>query len=610
MSLLVWLPMTKDLTQQGISDITVTNNGATLSTNGKLGKCYYFDGNAHYLQFSKSVGDLYSGDFSYAVWLKPTDDTRSIICSEYSSSGASGIAFELTASRQIRLYWNGSPDIYATGCVLPKDVWTHCAITRSGNVAKFYMNGILTYTYEGTLTNKTSTANIRLGDDYRGGTSVTYMGYMNDFRLYNHCLSAKEVEILSRGLVAHYPLSGGRGGIDNLIDYSKVTQANFTTLINRGKGSWNKLSLVTKDGYDCYLYDKSLSSTAFSSGAWYSLMKANTTYTYSAWIYFTASANFNFTSLGHFQVYNSNSTASDKSHEDIVADRIYEPSTISANKWTKIRITFTTNDLANSYFQIYPRYNIGANVGDLYFRDCKLEEGDHPTSWTPNPVDPEYTKMGYNSTTEYDVSGYENNMTKTGTITYISDSARYSVSSHFINGSYLMANQNSTEYLPKDSLTVNLWVKPSTWSNPISCTEGGGWNFEGNPVQFPCYISGVGYKVAASNVTGASLQDGKWHMLTGTYSSKDQQVKIYVDGVLKATTATGSSNNIGYASNRLIISGEAQSTTPASSGFVGEESDVRIYATALTADQVLDLYKSSASVANNGTLIGYEFIEN
>ena len=85
MSLLVWLPMTKDLTQQGLSDITVSNVGATLDNNGKLGKCYYFDGNAHYLEFSKTVGDLYSGDFSYAVWLKPTDDTRSIICSEYAA---------------------------------------------------------------------------------------------------------------------------------------------------------------------------------------------------------------------------------------------------------------------------------------------------------------------------------------------------------------------------------------------------------------------------------------------------------------------------------------------------------------------------------------------
>ena len=426
--------MTKDLTQQGISDITVSNNGVTLdNSNGKLGKCYYFDGNAHYLQFSESVGDLYSGDFSYAVWLKPTDDTRSIICSEYAAIGESGIAFELTVSRQLRLYWHGSPDIYATGCVLPKNVWTHCAITRSGNVAKFYMNGELKYTYTGTLSNRISTARIRLGDDYRGGTSVSYMGYMNDFRIYDHALSAKEVKELSKGLVVHYPLD------------------------NNG-------------------------------------------------------------------------------------------------------------------------------------------QGDDST---------------YTDTTVYDTSGYGNNMTKTGTITYTANSIKYSLSSHFINGSYLMATQNCGEYLPKDSLTVNLWIKPTTWGNPISCTESGGWNFEltTGGLQFVCYIYSVGYKAAKSTIEPSDLIDGEWHMLTGVLDRISQQIKFYIDGELAGTNNTGSTNSIGYANNRLIISGEAQSTTPTSSTFVGEESDVRIYATALSEDDIKELYQSAAHIDNHGNVYGYEFKE-
>ena len=49
------------------------------------------------------------------------------------------------------------------------------------------------------------------------------------------------------------------------------------------------------------------------------------------------------------------------------------------------------------------------------------------------------------------------------------------------------------------SIVVNAqneeYIKGS--SNPISCTEGGGWNFESsNGIRFPIYISGVGYKVA------------------------------------------------------------------------------------------------------------------
>ena len=235
MSLQVWLPLLGNLENHGVSDITVSNNGATVNANGKIGSCYYFNGSSQWLEYSKTVGDLYSGDFSYAIWLKPTDKTRGIIFSEYSSAGASNVAFELTASLQVRLYWNGSPDIYATNCTLTQDVWTHVAITRSGNVAKFYINGVLTYTYSGTLTNKTSTACIRMGDDYRGGTSVSYQGYMNDARLYNHCLSDKEVKEISRALVGHYKLN------DRFNSYTEVVNGYG----DLGTENWNNSSKIS-----------------------------------------------------------------------------------------------------------------------------------------------------------------------------------------------------------------------------------------------------------------------------------------------------------------------------------------------------------------------------
>lgn len=578
MSLLVWLPLTRDLTQQGTSDITVSNNGAAIYNSGKLGKCYYFDGNAHWLEFSKTVGDLYSRDFSYAVWLKPVDNTRGVICSEYSSSGSSNVTFELTAARVVRLYWAGSPDLSPSACTLTKDVWSHVAITRSGNVAKFYINGVLKYTYSGTLANKTTTAKIRLGDDYRGGTSVSYMGYMNDFRIYDHCLSPKEVELLSRGLVAHYTLTGNGRGVDNILAGTVQNETTYTYPSSSYSDKWSKKT---------------------------SIVPAASKYTLSFWAKSTVNGD---KIRSHY--YNPNTTTKCESNQGVVttsSDGLMDY-TLST-EWKKYWCVYTQNSTTATKTIIFPRMNSTAGSGTVSIKNVKFEEGDKSTSWLPNSADSAYDTLGYNNTIEYDCSGYQNNMTKAGTISYTSDSAKYSIASHFINGSYLMANQNCTDYLPKDAITVNLWVKPTTWANPISCTESGGWNFEGDPVKFPVYISGVGYKTAVSNVTGANLQDGKWHMLTGTFDSVAQEVKIYVDGVLKATTATGSSNGIGYASNRLIISGEAQSTTPASSGFVGEESDVRIYATALTADQIKELYQSGATITNSGALIGYELAE-
>jgi len=37
MALQVWLPLNGNLNNQGLSNVTVTNNGATVDNNGKIG---------------------------------------------------------------------------------------------------------------------------------------------------------------------------------------------------------------------------------------------------------------------------------------------------------------------------------------------------------------------------------------------------------------------------------------------------------------------------------------------------------------------------------------------------------------------------------------------
>jgi hypothetical protein len=46
MALRIWLPLNGSLENIGISDVTVTNNGATVDTAGKIGQCYYFNGSS------------------------------------------------------------------------------------------------------------------------------------------------------------------------------------------------------------------------------------------------------------------------------------------------------------------------------------------------------------------------------------------------------------------------------------------------------------------------------------------------------------------------------------------------------------------------------------
>ena len=155
------------------------------------------------------------------------------------------------------------------------------------------------------------------------------------------------------------------------------------------------LTYVTEDGYSCYkITGASTNGSMYASNNKDSLtfhLLANTQYTYSAWIKLTTtgsatSAVLNFNSLGHFSVKNANSTASDKTHEDVSNKRIYSPNTVSVNTWTKIQITFTTNSLAGSTFGVYPKYNLGSDY-TLFIREMKLELGNKATDWTPAPED-------------------------------------------------------------------------------------------------------------------------------------------------------------------------------------------------------------------------------
>jgi hypothetical protein len=57
-----------------------------------------------------------------------------------------------------------------------------------------------------------------LGNDGRSDTtSTSFKGYLNDFRIYDHCLSQKEIDDIYHTLILHYPLKGNYNARSNLI---------------------------------------------------------------------------------------------------------------------------------------------------------------------------------------------------------------------------------------------------------------------------------------------------------------------------------------------------------------------------------------------------------
>lgn len=213
----------------------------------------------------------------------------------------------------------------------------------------------------------------------------------------------------------------------------------------------------------------------------------------------------------------------------------------------------------------------------------------------------------------YDSSGLNNHMNIVGTPTISVDTARNIKCMYFIKNQYAMSPYLSNSgYLPRSSITVSLWMNYMTFSmNPISCTQSGGWNFNqptNGLLDFGIYITGSGYAHVYS-VTPVSSLKGQWHMITGTFDGNCS--KVYIDGVCESTNYIGTGLTMMYGSTaRLCIAAEANSTSPEATTYVGSISDVRIYGTALSADDIMDLYNRPISISKTGeTYIQGELLE-
>ena len=584
MSLRVWLPLTKDLRNQGLSDIIMNNHNATFDNNGKLGGCYYFNGNGQWIQFNSNLGSFYTGDWSLAVWLKPTDSTRGIILSEYSGTGASNIAVELLATRVVRVYWNGSPDInFNTAGAIPINTWTHLTVTRTGRIIKVYFNGELkeTYTHSSDLSNRTSACQPRIGDDYRGGSSVSYQGYMNDFRLYDHYLSPMEVKQISQGLILHYPLNRQGWGQENLItkydtsflSYPDGAVTLFSNQMNNGAqeivsningvskclhlhsngGRGRQYTTLGVDSGQIYTISVDYYSTNAQSAAWSAELNGGD-------YNWTVMSGANYTTPGKWQ-----------------------------------RLSYTIGPLTSEallYYFVYCK-----NGDDCYIRNVKIEKGSIATPWSPAPSDELADTMGLNSNIEYDTSGFNNNGTRTGTFSWTSDTPKYEVSTKITPNSNIQFTPMLTGAY---SWTIAAWIKPAVANN-----NGKVWfSVEQNTYwQITCYSNQLGIRDNSIGGTGTrknysfgTIAANTWVHLVATYDNGT--LKLYNNGVLQNT------NTVGGTYLNAMNNGRWGSAVEDGYYWNGQISDARIYATALSASDVLSLYQNSAYIDSNGNVYG------
>ena len=610
MSLRIWLPLTKDLRQQGLDNWIFNSYGTiTQPSTGKLGNCLKTEATGTI--YNNNISLTLKGNFSIGYWLRIDASQASynnFFSLDYDGNHYCGMCYNNVANSgtigwHVRVDINGTAtnifDRYAfTG--LTTGQWYHIGLTmENGTTCKMYLNGVLIYTGNTSTTYPTTTyTRLTLGS--KNYNNLYSNCSINDFRVYDHTLSQMEVKELAKGLVLHYPLNRqGWGQINNIAATKVVNRScnNFT--YNSSTHEW---SMSCPTGSGTWGYGIAISDTAIK---W----ATSQTWVISMEVYVPRSIAWNCDinnkpDLADVSEYTGNDY-------DITGQRLVCTNGVMGNKtlqtgWNKIWFSQTAGTT-------YGLYNYSTNWGvvttnesaaiDIKIKNVKGEIINaglpiQPTPWCPNSADALGTALNINGTTEYDCSGFCNNGTRTGTFEWTSDTPKYQVSTHISSTSSKIHISDFSTSGFGNTYSFAWWGKrnsnsPMFWgfSNGIRLNgmyTGTLWN-TGDGSDNPIYKPNT-----TTTITAPSLNVWHHYVMTGNGSA----CKLYVDGELYGQAKTYKA----ISGTSIYINGWDSGTSYCSNNT--DISDFRIYATALSADDVKSLYQNSAYIDSSGNVYG------
>lgn len=578
--LCLWLPFTDGTTKNyGLTNMDVVDHGTSVYDQGKLGKCRSFVGNG-YLQLSNAFGIESGKDFSCCYWIKEISNN---ILSQFRVTYQCGNLIIGHYGNKFNIYsTTGTPD-FTYDCDTTE--WVHCCMTYQGsnNTITIYINGIKCSTLQPKNVTGLSDTTALIGK--RSSGTYLFEGYLNDFRIYNTCLSPRQVKEISKGLVCHYPM----GNVDG-----KIGGRNLLVKTNQGKINWSNSHA---DGsYSC----ESVNWNGINA------VKMSCTTPTTSWKMFTFNGlleNFDklepsaiytlsYDVIGNIKVGFSNLWDSGATHSIIVSA---QETVIKKTYGFHYIVNITLKDALNKSRQVvYFTNNLKAGES-VIIANLKLEKGNKATAYTPCPTD---DPVMYDNMI-YDTSGYCNNGSVTDSTcpTWSSDTPRYKGSYMFNGNNQYVKFQNPITSSSID-FTISCWVKfDDTTGNSTICTMR---TAVGNGIA----LFKIGNKIrfddnAQFTFSDYTISANEWTHVVVTRSSSCKN--LYINGVLKQTK-----NMVGdmkLISNVGTIGASSQSGNGISNYLNGQLSDFRIYATALSDSNILELYQSSASVDSSGNLM-------
>lgn len=213
----------------------------------------------------------------------------------------------------------------------------------------------------------------------------------------------------------------------------------------------------------------------------------------------------------------------------------------------------------------------------------------------------------FNDDAIIDSSGYSNHGTKNGNVTISTSTPRYSYSTVFDGSSaYIDINNAIFPAILNESFTLSMWIYNSDSGDRSILfgnygLTGSFFNVEKTTAEKVRFYWNANPDITLANTL---LTANAFSHLVITKSGST--VKSYINGVLKDTSTTTLTGTIPSTATNFRIGSDNRT---GATMFKGRISDFRLYATALSADDIKRLYEVSASVSKNNSMLGYEMKE-
>ena len=585
MSLQVWLPLNGNLNNQGLSGYEMSvSSSPSYTNNGKIGRA--ISTGAFSLKGNQIDKIFNNTELSISFWVYPHSNTDGgILFGNNSTSTNGGRKFSIylyPTVNDLHLSWQNGANtdtfiakVYSG--VFPSNQWTHCCVTYKNPNCSIYINGILTGTRSGVSNSSSFTYDTMILNNASNR-------YVNDLRIYDHCLSAKEVKEISKGLICHYLMNQPEQSPNLSTLPSYIPDFPFgagTSVFSRSTDGVSRRLTCTTSGTG------GLYNTCFSN----SVRLENTTYTWSMDV-----------------------RASKSMPVSIGLEGGGEVNVNLTTDWQRLSKTAVLSTDGYSAFIIYPHDN--AAVGDwIEVKLLKVEKNDFATPWSPCSSD--YPKWPDNI--EYDCSGYRNDGNRVGGILPSESKGRHGISTYcnstniginttegaaFIRCTLANPIKNAT------TLTINWWGNIEDYSfqdsGILSLSNNSSYPIDYETSALAQYDSVFRFNLTDGNYSSVSslalIETGTWHMYTLVFNNGT--VQGYRDGIsVISNSKSGTLAQFAYVYIGINAAGRVYRQTKS------KWSDFRIYSTALSASDIKELYSTAVSIDSNGTVYAYEFEE-